>query len=685
MYNKIYTERFSSNGKIIRDSIHGDIFVPERYLKIIDTPEFQRLRRIKQLSVANEVFPSADHSRFSHSLGTFYVMNLMIDHFEKDFQKIGIEIPKKDKEVALLAALLHDVGHGPFSHAFENIHPVKEKNISHEEWTTRIIKDEKSSINKVIIEYFGDDVPENIADLIRKQRNVKKGETYKLESIDLFSVISSLISSQLDADRLDYLFRDSFYAGVTFGSIDISRIISSLQITVYNNRYYVCVPEKFLQDIEAYILARYQMQKVVYYHDFKIQMEQLIKRIFNKAYELFHKNRLEFCPHAIKMLFRESSLSVSDYVRLDDSTFICAFQEWALSGDSILSELCNVFLNRQKSDKINALDNSDPILIKFKGDICKIFDNYNYHIDNLINEYFWIESKTGFSAYKLKKDNIWILKTNGLVADLAQTSNIIKVSQDKEIIWEDNRKVIYINYNILRKAHISNIENLIKDLKYLVLNYDIRKTIEIEKKYHFNDKSIFNKVADYIENHINYQIVSEIEKEQIDFYYDTPNGDLKKCNSTLRIRQKGNKYELTIKKPVIDYTDSNDQNQRFEFQKEIKENSLKDEQDFIFEHLDFLIKSTSLELNLIIRNKRKPFKLKNNSIEFEMVFDQVTYENSNEKCEDFQIEVELKSDYQHRVNLKMLTDDIEKNVSGLISCKTSKYLRGLELLNKNVN
>lgn len=684
MYNDINIGKFVPKGKIIRDSIHGDIFIPEKFLEIIDTPEFQRLRRIKQLSVANDVFPSAEHTRFSHSLGTFYVMGLMINHFEKTFQQNEISIEEKDKEIALLAALLHDIGHGPFSHAFENIHPEKAKNISHVEWTTKIITDKESAIRKAIEKNFGTETPQKTADLINKQRKAKTEENYELKNLDLFSILSSLISSQLDADRLDYLLRDSIHTGVTFGKIDISRIISSLQITVYDNKYFVCIPEKFLQDIEAYLLARYQMQKVVYYHDFKIQMEQLIKLIFNKAYNLFQTNSLEFCPSAINKLFSASDLSVKDYVRLDDSTFNFAFQEWALSSDLILVGLCKSFINREKWDKVNALDNSDPILTRFKQDICALFNHYEYHVKNLINEYFWIESRTDFSAYKVKKENIWILKSNGLVVDICQLSKIIKGSEDEQIIWQDDRKVIFINYNILRKLPIDNIDDLVKDLKALIANYDIRKTIEIEKKYHFEDKSIFEKVIGYLEEQTAFKVEKEKEKEQIDIYFDTDDFILKKYNSTLRIRQKDNKYELTIKRPVISQTESDDQNARFEFQKQIQGNRLDNERDFIFEHLDFLDKYITFESSLVIRNLRTPIKLTNKNIMFEMVFDQVIYKNSNGKqIEDFQIEIELKSDYSHRVNLKILTDDIERSVTGLTSSKTSKYLRGLLLLNQD--
>lgn len=682
MYNNISKIASSPRGKIIRDAIHGDIFVPDKFLAIIDTPEFQRLRRIKQLSIANSVFPSADHTRFSHCLGTFYIMTLMIEHFEKNFREMGIKITEEEKEISLLAALLHDIGHGPFSHAFENIHPDSKKNISHEEWTNKIILSKGSSINAAIIKNFGPKADEKTASLISKQCEAKSMDKYGLERIDLFSVLSSLISSQLDADRLDYLLRDSIHCGVNFGKIDIERIISSMQITVYKNKYFVCIPEKFLQDIESYLLARYQMQKVVYYHDFKIQIEQLIKQIFSRAYSLYNTGKLNFCPHAITKLFT-NNLTVKDYITLDDSTFICSFQEWSLCDDKILSVLCKTFLNREKSNKINALDNSDHILNMFKNDICKLFNKYQYEISNLQNEHFWIENKTGFSAYKIKKDNIWMLRNNGTVVDLSQISKIIKKIDKEEIIWKDNRNILFINYNILKEMPIVNVDNLLSELKCLISNYDIRKTIEIEKKYYFNNLEIFDKTIEYIKSQEVFQYCIGELKNQVDYYYDTINNDLRKRQCTLRIRKIDNKYELTIKKPVFENIELSTQSERFEFQKQIENDKLDNGKEFILEHLDFLSSIENLQISLIIKNERKPIILKKGKIEFEMVFDQVQYKNSYGKSvNDFQIEIELKSDYQHRVNLKMLTDDIENSVNGLIVSNTSKYLRGLELLSK---
>lgn len=678
--NEIIYRKFESRGKVIRDCIHGDIFVNEKFVKVIDSPEFQRLRRIRQLSVADTVFPSANHTRFSHSLGTYHIMSLMIKHFEKYFFDINILIKENEKDIALLAALLHDIGHGPFSHAFENIFQENNKNINHEDWTVKIITDREGFLHKIINAEFGEGTAKKVAELISKQKGIKEIDSFEIEHIDLFSVLSSLVSSQLDADRLDYLLRDSFFSGVPIGKIDVSRIIASLQITVHNNKYFVCVNEKYLPDIETYILSRYQMQKVIYFHDFKIQMEQVIKRIFNRAYYLYENKNLNQCLPSIEKLFSDKKLSVEDYINLDDSVFICAFHQWSLSEEPTLGELCKSFLFRNKSSKINALNNRDDVLEKFMQDICNVFRNYKYEIKNLENEDFWIRSRTDFSAYKLKKENIWIQKSNGLIVDLIQASNIINDPKDSEKIWEDNRNVLFINYNLIRKLQIDRIEELIKDIKIIVSNYDIRKTIEIEKKYILDNEELFEEILKCLKEQKKYKIDKLEEKEQVDYYYDTFNNDLLNNKSTLRIRQKNGENEITIKKP-IDCSNDGGQNLRFEFQKQINTNNIQDHKDFISEHFAFLDENTKFNLKLIIDNQRTPIKISFKDILFEMVFDKVIYKNNDDKkAQEYQVEIELKSEYRHRVNLKLLTDILEKRVKGLTSCKSPKYIRGLELL-----
>ena len=544
--------RLASKGKVIRDAVHGDIFIPARFISIIDTPEFQRLRRIKQLSVANTVFPSADHTRFSHSIGCFYVMRKMIEHFEVVLNDLGITIDQEEKDTALLAALLHDIGHGPFSHAYEQIHPQNEKNIPHEEWTTKIITEKNGQLFRRLSENFGPNIPDKVASHIKKQRDLKnkEQEKYEIEKVDLSSVLSSLISSQLDADRMDYLLRDSFHAGVTYGKIDISRIISSLGVTVYQDKYYVCISERYMQDIETYLLARYHMQIAVYYHEFKVQMEQIIKQIFRRAFDLNQRNELDFCPSSIRNVFLMENLSVEDYIDLDDSTFVCAFSEWTKSKDEVLSALCRTALFRDKAKRVEPLDNSREAYNSFKKDICIAFNNYGYKVDEetIIDQFFWIENRDTFCAYKVNKENIWIQRANGVVVDLSEVSKIIIQEngreEEKAPVFLTEQDVIFINFSVIQCLNIENVEALIEELKKIILNYNIRKTIEIEKKYSVSDKSDFEKVITFLNDSNQYKLKNEPIKEQVDTYFDTADFLLKKAHATLRIREKDGSYEL---------------------------------------------------------------------------------------------------------------------------------------------
>lgn len=671
---------YSPKGKIIRDVVHGDIFIPNQFLKLIDTPEFQRLRRIKQLSVANLLFPSADHTRFSHSLGTFHIMNIIISHFERKFSEMNIELKEEDKLTALAAALLHDIGHGPFSHAFEDIHPEKDKNKNHVEWTIDIIKSD-SEINKVLKEVFYEEFPNKVANLIKDQREVKyHPSSQEMDKIDLFSVLSSLVSGQLDADRMDYLLRDSMHTGVSFGNIDISRIISALRITVSKDKFYVCVPEKYLADIEQYLLARYQMHKGVYFHDFKVEMENVIRKTFKRAYELYLSNKLEFIPRNLKKIFKCEDLTIKEYIGLDDSTLLAAFQEWRYSKDSILSDLCETILDRNKFHKLRLLNNDNENIVSFKNELKELLFKHNYQVTDFENEFFWIEALAEFSIYKTNKENIWILQSNGLLKDISEISKVIKKVDGKNLILNEETNLTFINYDmIINNLGITDKDGFITELEKIVRRYDNRNHIEIEKKYYFKKKEVFEKVLDFIKSS-KYDIEHRGIKKQIDYYYDTEDGHLNSMESTLRVRALGEKYELTVKRPTLSQKDeTNTQSERFEHQIEIETDNISMYEDFIIKYTDLdegIVKS--VKKTLTIENNREKYILKNNEVEFEMVFDDVKYKNINgNEYSEFQIEIELKSDYPHRVNLKLLTDQLEKTNCELNISRDSKYRRGL--------
>lgn len=681
--------KYPAKGKVIRDAVHGDIHIPDKYLAVIDAKEFQRLRRIKQLSVANMVFPSADHTRFSHSIGTFYIMQRLIEHFEKLIKDLSLsntfEISEMDKSVALLAALLHDIGHGPFSHAFEDIFPNK----SHEKWTREIIIDPDSEVNKQIIENFGPKYPEKVAELIQKQSEAKGEKDSPLaETISLSSITESLVSSQLDADRMDYLVRDYWHSGVKSGGIDLQRIIASLYLTVYENKYRICIPEKYIQDIESYLLARYHMQKIVYNHEFKRQMENVIRQTINEARKAFEEDNLGYCPAVVEKLLDGKELTVAEYTALDDTVLTACFSEWKLSENKTLSSLCDAVLNRHKAEKLR-LSEDPKSLRELKEEIVSLLKKHGYSVskENLKDEAFWIESKTNFSAYKPCSENILIQKGNGVIEDITRVSKVITNKTD-DPIWQNEEKTVFINYNVINALEgVDDKEGLVEKLKQIIEQYSPRNYIEIEKKYCFDSEEIFGQIKKAlieVKTKYGFDLDEKPTKQQIDTYYDTENKTLYEKDYTLRTRKRAEKYELTIKKPVPDSSNTG-QCERFEFQKAITCSAIQEHEEYIYRHIGLLDKSDSVVESLIIENERTPIILSTDNMNFEVVFDKVKYKkrlNSENVVNDFQLEIELKSDYIHRINLKLITDYLEDQIKELKPCEESKYKRGLKLLEK---
>lgn len=270
---------------------------------------------------------------------------------------------------------------------------------------------------------------------------------------------------------------------------------------------------------------------------------------------------------------------------------------------------------------------------------------------------------------------------------LSQQSKIVQLrddAADEAVFLSDNERV-WINRRILETLPLSNMPEFQKALDELIHNYDIRNTIEIEKKYHFSDEAVFQDVLAYLKTRDDvYSFDKSPAFEQVDSYYDTPDKLVESAKSTLRIRHKDCNYEITIKCPTPVQIKDNGQNERFEFCHPISSNSLSGEEAFIVEHVPSLKDKTSeLKNTLTIINKREIINIlaKKSEAKFEMAFDHVTYQDdSGHKAYDYQIEIELKSDYIHRVNLKMLTDDLERKVSKLESSTESKYKRGLTKL-----
>lgn len=437
--------------KIIRDVVHLDIVIEKKYFCIIDTMEFQRLSRVKQLSCEYMVFPTATHTRLSHSLGTFYVMQNLIDHVSVLLSQLGYNVDEEDKELALCAALVHDIGHGPFSHTFEKIFDNK----THEMWTVDILSSPDTQIHHAIIKEFGEKFLLRLIDIISKN--------YKSEPRnEIFSIISMLMSSQVDADRMDYLLRDSYFTSVTNGNYDFKRLIRSLGVQLTEDGMKLFIDQKFLATLEEYILARYYMHKEVYQHPIKRQMEGILKKIFQRVQELKKSGRAIFCDDTLCSLLEERQIDVKEYLRLDDTSFVYHISIWQDHEDPVLSFLCCSFLQRNKFKTFNIhtdyLSDKESIRGKnkmiFGEDKIKEIINSNLkannidEIDDFSKEYFYFEDDMDLKIYVNTDENIWIKRQDNTLSDLTQVSVIINkanISDRSECI-----RRIYLSSQLFR-------------------------------------------------------------------------------------------------------------------------------------------------------------------------------------------------------------------------------------------
>src|ERR1041384_1637965 len=314
--------------RIYRDPVHNiirlrtDTDEGELMMKLIDTSEFQRLRRIKQLGLGLFTYQGAEHSRFTHSLGAFHLMTRVLDRFSERY-----EIKPEDRVAVRAAALLHDVGHGSFSHVMEKV-----LNFHHEQWTVQVVKSEETEIGQLLRDY-SNELPEKIASIIEG----------KFEP----SALAQLVSSQLDVDRMDYLLRDSLMTGAKYGIYDLEWIINALAIDEAADRVYV--QARGIYAVEEYLQARYYMFRQVYFHRTLRSAEAILRSIIRRA--LYVLDNDEEVWHAtgtaFEKILRREPLTVSDHMQVDDSDFVFHIKQWQNSSDAILRDLSRRFIARR--------------------------------------------------------------------------------------------------------------------------------------------------------------------------------------------------------------------------------------------------------------------------------------------------------------------------------------------------
>lgn len=310
----------SEGEKVFKDPVHGYIYVHDPLIwDLINTREMQRLRRIRQLGTTYFAYPGGDHSRFSHSLGVYEVIRQMIHAFDRN----GYPWPHDYDRLVMVAGLLHDVGHAPFSHALEKFLQRR-----HEWWSVALIESPVTEVHQVL-ESQQPGLAKAVADVIAKRFPSP--------------LAVSLVSGQLDADRLDYLMRDSLATGVDYGKFDLARIIRVLQ--PLEDR--LVVRQSALHTVEAYLLARYFMYWQVYFHPVSRAGEVLLRGILDRARTLLSAGESLLMPHPALLPFVTGELTVEEYLAMDDMILYTAFASWQDGPDPILRDLCQRFLYRR--------------------------------------------------------------------------------------------------------------------------------------------------------------------------------------------------------------------------------------------------------------------------------------------------------------------------------------------------
>ena len=385
--------------KVFRDPVYGYIHVYDQLIwDLIQTKEVQRLRRIKQLGGTYMVFHTAEHSRFSHSLGVYEMARKII----RALMHRGTILSEEERLLVLSAALLHDLGHGPFSHSFESVFGVR-----HELFTEKIIIG-NTEVNQVL-ESYCKGFATKVRDVINK--------SYPNP------LIVSIISSQLDADRLDYLLRDAYFTGASYGEIDVDRILRTMRVV--NNK--IVYKVSGMHAIEDYLMSRYQMYWQVYLHSTGRRFDLVIQRMLHRVSELiFAGYKFKHPLGALKDLFLEEELSIETYLKFDDSTLIYYISQFIEEDDEILHDLADRFINRRLFKEIHYTpsDEMDKKLKEVKECMIELGINPEYY---LLTDY---SMKTPYDYYGHKKnclpDCIELLMRDGSIQEISEVSTIIK-------------------------------------------------------------------------------------------------------------------------------------------------------------------------------------------------------------------------------------------------------------------
>ena len=385
--------------KIINDPIYGFIQIPyESVYQLIEHPFFQRLRRIRQLGLTHLVYPGAHHTRFHHAMGAMHLMTEALEVLKRK----GHIILEEEAEALTIAILLHDIGHGPYSHSLE--HSLV-RSISHEQ------------LSELFMDRLNVDLKGRLSLAIKIFRNQYPKK-----------FLHQLVSGQLDMDRLDYLNRDSFFTGVSEGVISSERIIKMMEI----HKDELVIEAKGIYSIEKFIVARRLMYWQVYLHKTVVSAENLLINILRRAKELIRLGNSLFCTPALNVFlscdyslsdFKSDQSLLDSFAMLDDSDISASVKVWSSHEDPILKDLCLRLINRRLFKIIIQDKAFDPeFLKKSKASVITKMNLKNEDVD-----YYFLEGVLMNNAYNSDNDKINILYKDGSVCDIADAADTLNI------------------------------------------------------------------------------------------------------------------------------------------------------------------------------------------------------------------------------------------------------------------
>lgn len=649
----------NDNTLTVYDNIYGKINVPYPYSKIILTKEMMRLNNISQNGFLQYEFNELEkNDRLSHSVGAFYVMSMFLEKLENILSKYNIKISNNDKDLALCSMLLHDIGHGPFSHSLEQI-----TKYSHEKRTTDILLG-NTEVGNLLNKLYGRSKVKKIASFI-----AEINEKQDLENDSFTNLLKSLVSHQLDADRLDYLIRDAFYVSIT-PPFNVKKIIENIDVILNNDQEYeLLIKRKGLSSIENVLIHRYQMYRDVYLSPISVLGDEIFKNLL----ECYRKNpdlkKLPVDKSFNILAFDPKISNLDDFINMKDSDIKNSFEVLKNNQvDLVLAYLCD--FNNLKN---YVLIENDISKEEIEENIKEIFKDFD------IKETFSIiESETKNKLYN--KEESLNIEFGNKVVDLTECTNLIK---PQEIL---KNKYLFFNPEVLRlelkltreefKKYESEVNKLMSTLN--------KKPEEFELKYIVKedyDVSLEKLMTLFTEH--GFKIISITEKENDDKYYDTRDLDIYKMSGSLRIRKETSKnrvrYKGTYKMPL-------EIGEVYSSRTEIEERlSNPDFDNFVKNMLE---RNVPLDFSKIIKTpilnsktRRTDIILEKNGVQVCLSHDNTLYINhilDDKTAVDEMIEIEAIGNLNNRIILNEIHDFMSKEDFEIEINKQSKFERGIQ-------